>query len=189
MPEHQPPLQEFFPTLKSTTVAKALATLVGLCGAGLLVSGAGLGLYHLLDSTRPRPELQGFLFLGGLSIIGAILMVTAFRTFARPTPAVLRRLCGVIGVLLFLLLYGVGHLMLAPLLGDWGGVLAIVVALVVAVFLHDRIASFLAEEASLNHEKPSALRVGGERVRPPLAFRAGQKLRRILNSVLERKTR
>ena len=145
---------------------------------------AGLWLYHELDVTRPPAEFQAFLTLGGLSIIGAILILIAFHTLVRPTPATLRRLCEAVGCLLFLLLYGVGHLVLTPPLGDWGGVLAAVVALVVAAFLHDRLASFLTGETS-----PSALRPGDERVRTPLAFRAGQKLRRILNSVRERKPR
>lgn len=73
-------------TLKSTTLAKALATVVGLCGAGLLVL-AGRKLYHVLDSTRAWWEL---LLHGGLSIIGAILIVIVFRAFARPTSTILR---------------------------------------------------------------------------------------------------
>ncbi len=155
---YQPPFERRASKLKSK-VAKALATLVGLCGAGLLVS-AGLGLYHLLDS--PRPWHWELLDPGGLSIIGAVLIVIAFRTFVRPTPAILRRVSGVIGFLLFVVLLVAAGLVFAPLarlLGDtWRWVLTCVVGVVAyfpAVFLHNRLATFLTREASPSHEKPS----------------------------------
>ncbi len=80
----------------------------------------------------------------------------------RPTPAILRRLSGVIGFLVFvLLLVAVGVLVFLPLgpLGEtWSRVLICVVgaaAYFPATFLHNRLATFLTGESSSSHEKPS----------------------------------
>ena len=138
------------PTLKSTTVAKALAIVVGLCGvACLVVSGFALGVGDSIATIA-------------LSIGGAILVVIAFRTFVRPTPEILRHICGVISFLLCLLLLAVvaavGHLVLPP--GDtWWNEVLIVVLLVVGYFswefLNRRLAIFLMGEELASQEKPS----------------------------------
>lgn len=140
----------------TTTVARAIATVVGLYGIVLFVAAG-----RLLDYVPEHVGVGFFSGLIGFAIIGAILVVIALRTFVKPTPAFMRRLSAITGFLLFVLLLLAGLRLLATLapgLGDtWRWVLILVIGVVACfptVILYDRFARFLTRDASPGCEEP-----------------------------------